>query len=117
MNGCQIITTKRGNSSNSLDFKEVYSLYRFTKKESKERQSMVYHSVNGFFALRKNEWVFVDCKGSGGWTLPEETAKKLPDTQLYNLKNDTTQLQNVLISHPEIAWEMKRELEAIKTKG
>lgn len=87
------------------------------KKESKERQSMVYHSVNGFFALRKNEWVFVDCKGSGGWTLPEETAKKLPDTQLYNLKNDTTQLQNVLISHPEIAWEMKRELEAIKTKG
>ena len=47
---------------------------------------MVYHSVNGFFALRKNEWVFVDCKGSGGWTLPEETAKKLPDTQLYNLK-------------------------------
>ena len=75
------------------------------------------HSVNGFFALRKNEWVFVDCKGSGGWTLPEETAKKLPDTQLYNLKNDTTQLQNVLISHPEIAWEMKRELEAIKTKG
>lgn len=78
---------------------------------------MVYHSVNGLFALRKNEWVFVDCKGSGGWTLPEETAKKLPDTQLYNLKNDTTQLQNVLISHPEIAWEMKRELEAIKTKG
>ena len=44
---------------------------------------MVYHSVNGFFALRKNEWVFVVCKGSGGWTLPEETAKKLPDTQLY----------------------------------
>ena len=32
MNGCQIITTKRGNSSNSLDFKEVYSLYRFTEK-------------------------------------------------------------------------------------
>lgn len=31
MNGCQIITTKRGNSSNSLDFKEVYSLYRFTE--------------------------------------------------------------------------------------
>lgn len=30
MNGCQIITTKRGNSSNSLDFKEVYSLYRFS---------------------------------------------------------------------------------------
>ena len=28
---CQLITLKRGNSSNSLDFKEVYSLYRFTE--------------------------------------------------------------------------------------
>ena len=27
---CQLITLKRGNSSNSFDFKEVYSLYRFT---------------------------------------------------------------------------------------
>lgn len=29
---CQLITLKRGNSSNSFDFKEVYSLYRFTEK-------------------------------------------------------------------------------------
>ena len=28
---CQLITLKRGNSSNSFDFKEVYSLYRFTE--------------------------------------------------------------------------------------
>ncbi|RHF11743.1 hypothetical protein DW701_02875 [Bacteroides eggerthii] len=37
MNGCQIITTKRGNSSNSLDFKEVYSLYRFTQNLRNKR--------------------------------------------------------------------------------
>lgn len=29
---CQLITLKRGNSSNSFDFKELYSLYRFNKK-------------------------------------------------------------------------------------
>ena len=29
-NGYQLITRKRGNSSNFLDFKEGYSLYRFT---------------------------------------------------------------------------------------
>ena len=28
-NGCQLITRKRGHFSNSLDFKRVYSLYRF----------------------------------------------------------------------------------------
>ena len=32
MNGCQIITPKQGNPSNSLDFNEEYSLYRFTEK-------------------------------------------------------------------------------------
>ena len=31
-NGCQLITRKQGKSSNSLDFKEVYSLYRFTER-------------------------------------------------------------------------------------
>ena len=31
-NGYQLITPKRGNSSNSLDFKKVYFLYRFTEK-------------------------------------------------------------------------------------
>mgnify|MGYP005890502513 CR=1 FL=1 len=31
-NGYQVITQKQGNSSNSLDFNEVYSLYRFTEK-------------------------------------------------------------------------------------
>ena len=30
--GCQLVTQKRDNSSNSFDFRLVYSLYRFTKK-------------------------------------------------------------------------------------
>lgn len=31
-NGCQLITRKQGNSSKALDFKDIYSLYRFTEK-------------------------------------------------------------------------------------
>lgn len=31
LNGCQLITSKRGNSSNSLDFKQVYSFCRITE--------------------------------------------------------------------------------------
>lgn len=50
MNGCQIITTKRGNSSNSLDFKEVYSLYRFTetirKKLKLDAEKMPYSMLH-----------------------------------------------------------------------
>lgn len=29
--GCQLVTQKRDNSSNSFDFRLVYSLYRFTE--------------------------------------------------------------------------------------
>ena len=39
---CQLITLKRGNSSNSFDFKEVYSLYRFTKKSSVGKQFAIF---------------------------------------------------------------------------
>lgn len=80
------------------------------------RRSMVYHSVNGSFALRKGDWVFVDCKGSGGWTLPEEKTAGLPEVQLYDLKNDASQKKNVAALHPDIVLEMKRELERIKRK-
>lgn len=55
-------------------------------QENNPRQSMVYHSVEGYFGLRKGDWVLLDCKGSGGWTLPEKEALDLPNIQLYNLK-------------------------------
>ena len=48
MNGCQIITTKRGNSSNSLDFKEVYSLYRFTIKSGIRKNVVIELIYRGF---------------------------------------------------------------------
>lgn len=82
--------------------------------KSIKRQSMVYHSVNGSFALRRGDWVYVDCKGSGGWALPEEKAENLPEVQLYNLKDDASQKRNVSELYPEIVLKMKEELEQIK---
>ena len=43
-NGCQLITRKWGNSSNSLDFKEVYFSYRFTE-----------NLQNNFIKMRRND--------------------------------------------------------------
>ena len=47
--GCQLITPKRGNSSNSLDFKEVYSLYRFTKKSRLYQDAVLNISISRTF--------------------------------------------------------------------
>ena len=83
-------------------------------QENNGRKSMIYHSIEGYFALRKGDWVLLDCKGSGGWTLPEEDAQELPDIQLYNLKSDPTQKNNVAAANQDIVLELQKELEAIK---
>ncbi len=83
-------------------------------QEDNARKSMVYHSIEGYFGLRKGDWVLLDCKGSGGWTLPENEAQEMPSLQLYNLKSDPTQKNNLAEANPDIVVEMMRELEELK---
>ncbi len=66
-----------------------------TNNNIRRRESLIHHSVNGNFAYREGDWVMLDCKGSGGWSLSEEDAKNLPNKQLYNLKEDITQKNNL----------------------
>ena len=78
------------------------------------RSSMVLHSDKGYFGLTKGDYVLLDCKGSGGWSIPEEELKELPDMQLYNLKEDIHQENNLITSLPKVAEQMKLELDFIK---
>lgn len=79
------------------------------KIDTKHRESLIYHSINGSFAYRKGDWVMIDCKGSGGWSLSEEEAKNMPAQQLYNLKEDITQKEN-LASDTERVQTMLEEM-------
>ena len=69
LNGCQVITRKRCNSSNSLDFNEVYSLYRFTKKFRSIKHFLFIFPI--FFAqmttavLRREEYRCRPCRRFG----------------------------------------------------
>lgn len=78
----------------SFSFWNAITNQESTKKDFKRRKSLIHHSVNGSFAFREGDWVLLDCKGSGGWSLTEEDAKDLPPRQLYNLKEDITQKNN-----------------------
>lgn len=75
------------------------------------RQTMIHHSIEGFFALREGDYVLLDCKGSGGWSLPEPQADSLPAMQLYNLKEDLAEHHNLLQSAPQQAASMKQLLQ------
>lgn len=85
------------------------------ESRSSGRSSMIYHSDKGYFALRRGNWVLLDCKGSGGWTLPEEKALQYNSVQLYDLKNDPAQKHNLAERYPEKVADMKKELEEIKS--
>ncbi|MBT8306559.1 MAG: arylsulfatase [Maribacter sp.] len=79
----------------------------FENMNTKEfkRKATVHHSINGSFALRKDNWKMIFCAGSGGWSDPKPNAEEiteLPKFQLYNLSNDPAEKTNLFGQHPEI---------------
>lgn len=79
------------------------------KSEYVVRKSIIHHSSDGFFAIRKGKWKLIMCSHSGGNSKPKETseeAKTLPPIQLYDLSTDIGETQNVYAKHPEIVKEL-----------
>ena len=90
--------------------------------ENYSRKSLVHHSIDGEFALRKGDWKLIMTPGSGGWSYPRKGANDsilatLPSRQLYNMANDPGEESNQIESETAIADEMQSELENIILKG
>jgi arylsulfatase A-like enzyme len=84
------------------------------------RKSVIHHSINGSFALRDGDWKLELCAGSGGWSYPRPGSpgtKGLPETQLYNLKDDIAETTNLQGEKPEIVAQMSEQLEKIVADG
>ncbi len=103
---------------------DSYSLMPILKEKafsSPLREATVHHSINGSFAIRKDNWKLIMCPGSGGWSYPrpdDTTAiNKLPNTQLYDLVNDPKELKNLESSEPEKVVELKFLLSQYISEG
>ena len=64
------------------------------------RPSMIVHSPNGNFAIRRGPWKYVEGK-------PSPTLKRIPrrdevHAQLYNLRDDPGEQHNVINDHPDV---------------
>ncbi len=84
------------------------------------REAIVHHSINGSFAIRQGDWKLEFCADSGGWIAPtpgSEAAKSLPDTQLYNLRADLAEANNVHAENPELVARMTKLLEQFIATG
>ncbi|MEX0315212.1 MAG: arylsulfatase [Allomuricauda sp.] len=93
---------------------DSYNMLPLLKQEPIDgdfREATVHHSINGSFAIRKGDWKLIMCPGSGGWSFPtpnnKEAIKDLPRVQLYNLKNDPAESNNLQANNSEKVDELK----------
>jgi len=88
--------------------------------EAFHRESTIYRSDKGLFAIRKGDWKLNLCRGSGGWSEPNkktEGYELLPELQLYNLKNDPSESINVVEQQPEVTRELLNNFFSIVDNG
>ncbi|XAM01455.1 arylsulfatase [Phycisphaeraceae bacterium D3-23] len=85
------------------------------------RESVVHHSVNGTFAIRRGDWkLILNQLGSGGFTNPRNRVPGRDNVptevggQLYNLANDPGEATNLWAEHPEIVTELAELLDTIR---
>ena len=82
------------------------------------RPGVVMHSNDGYFAIKQGPWKLVLCRGSGGWTLPENQAPtSLPPLQLYNVQDDPGEKVNVYDRHPDIVASLQAVLRDYQNAG
>ena len=87
------------------------------------RRWAVHHSASGRFALRRDNWVFIDAPSGDDnqepdWFKAERgyTEHDLPG-ELFNLRDDISERHNRYHQQPQIVQELARRLEEIKAHG
>lgn len=84
------------------------------------RKSLIHHSGNGTFAIRKGDWKLIEGNlGSGGFSRPSRVKPKAdgPQGQLYNLADDPKESTNLWMQNPDKVKELMSELNAIRDSG
>lgn len=85
------------------------------KQINETRNHIVYLSSSGNLAIKKGDWKYIEGIGSGGFTYPSrlETVKNGPTGQLYNMKEDVLECNNLFLEKPEIVDTLDCLLEKI----
>lgn len=81
----------------------------FQENDQAIRESLVHHSWNGSFAIRKGKWKLILTETSGGFgdNKPEDGNGSTPPGQLYNIEDDIEEQNNLYKKHPEIVEDLK----------
>ena len=82
------------------------------------RHDVIHHSIDGYFAIRKDNWKLSLCPDSGGWTGTKPSKKSwaayqskgLPLVQLIDMTADIGEQTNLALSNPAKVDELRQML-------
>ncbi len=79
------------------------------------RDTLIHHSGDGMFSIRRGAWKLIEGLGSGGFTKPAriEPQPDEPTGQLYNIAEDLGEQHNRWPEHPKIVAELSKVLAEI----
>ena len=86
-----------------------------TSQPKPPRSSMIIHSPNGNFAIRRGPWKYIEGKASP--TLKNVPSRDELGAQLYNLRDDPNEQNSLVAEHSEIADELAALLEQQRMNG
>ena len=85
------------------------------KTDTPIRETVVHHSVDGMFAIRRGDWKLIFGRGSGGWT--DKGKMTDPPGQLYHLGDDIEEKNNLFNEKPDIVKQLTALLDKVKQEG
>lgn len=89
------------------------------KQTKANRDHLVYISSSGKLAITQGDWKYIDAVGSAGFTYPtnKPTVPGGPKGQLYNLKEDPVEENNLYLRNPEKVEALSSLMKQVVEKG
>lgn len=108
-------TLKRNEAEDSFSFKKILD----GRMNVPTRDQIIYLSGSGHLAIKKGDWKYIDCLGSGGFTSPASLpiVKNGPKGQLYNLRTDSLENNNLYLHDHNMVIELSSLLNKLVKQG
>jgi len=111
------ITGFDGSKLTCMDSYSILPVLLGKSNDVPNQKAIVEISSRGLFAIKSGEWKLILGKGSGGFsTTPAEDAMMIEDGQLYNMKDDPSETNNLYNTRKDIVQNLSILLEDIKNK-
>lgn len=92
----------------------------FSQGNTAHRTSLVYHAINGKYAIRKGDWILIE-NNTGSVTKEPQWVKDINKSQadttamvLYNIVDDPFEQNNLYLDHPDKAKELIADLNKLR---